>query len=186
MPSRKEVLTTGEVARICQVAPRTVSKWFDEGHLKGYRVPGSKDRRIPIEDLIRFMRCHGMPLRGLDTGQTRVLVVTNDDAYAASLVESLSRQASFECTSATSAFGAGMVSADFDPHVIMVDVEMPDLRRVDLWKAVAGHGSPESVKIIALTARPEKVDALKKTGYDACLVRPFEVREAVRVIETLT
>ena len=37
----KEVLTTGEVAKICNVAPRTVSKWFDSGSLKGYRIPGS-------------------------------------------------------------------------------------------------------------------------------------------------
>lgn len=37
------VYTTGEVARICQVAPRTVSKWFDTGRLKGYRIAGSPD-----------------------------------------------------------------------------------------------------------------------------------------------
>ena len=58
----KDVLTTGEVAKICNVAPRTVSKWFDSGALRGYRIPGSKDRRIPINQLIRFMKQHGMPL----------------------------------------------------------------------------------------------------------------------------
>src|SRR6478736_2719268 len=51
----KDVLTTGEVAKICNVAPRTVSKWFDSGALHGYRIPGSKDRRIPLNQLIRFM-----------------------------------------------------------------------------------------------------------------------------------
>ena len=58
----KDVLTTGEVAKICNVAPRTVSKWFDSGALHGYRIPGSKDRRIPLNQLIRFMKQHGMPL----------------------------------------------------------------------------------------------------------------------------
>ena len=47
----KDVLTTGEVAKICNVAPRTVSKWFDSGALHGYRIPGSKDRRIPLNQL---------------------------------------------------------------------------------------------------------------------------------------
>src|SRR6266700_792671 len=60
----KDVLTTGEVAKICNVAPRTVSKWFDSGALHGYRIPGSKDRRIPLNQLIRFMKQHGMPLNG--------------------------------------------------------------------------------------------------------------------------
>ena len=42
-----KVFTTGQVAKICKVAPRTVSKWFDSGRLKGYRIPGSQDRRNP-------------------------------------------------------------------------------------------------------------------------------------------
>ena len=55
-----EVYTTGQVAKICKVAPRTVSKWFDSGRLKGYRIPGSQDRRIPREYLIKFLKEHGM------------------------------------------------------------------------------------------------------------------------------
>ena len=54
----KNVLTTGQVAKICHVAPRTVSKWFDTGQLQGYRIPGSKDRRIPVDKLLRFMESH--------------------------------------------------------------------------------------------------------------------------------
>ena len=56
-----KVFTTGQVAKICKVAPRTVSKWFDSGRLKGYRIPGSQDRRIPREYLIKFLKEHGMP-----------------------------------------------------------------------------------------------------------------------------
>ena len=73
MSRDKDVLTTGEVARICNVAPRTVSKWFDSGQLRGYRIPGSKDRRIPLNALIKFMKSHGIPMDGLVSGETRVL-----------------------------------------------------------------------------------------------------------------
>ena len=62
----KKVFTTGQVAKICKVAPRTVSKWFDSGRLRGYRIPGSQDRRIPREQLIRFLKEHGMPLGELE------------------------------------------------------------------------------------------------------------------------
>lgn len=61
-----KVFTTGQVAKICGVAPRTVSKWFDSGRLKGYRIPGGPDRRIPRENLIRFLKEHGMPLGELE------------------------------------------------------------------------------------------------------------------------
>lgn len=55
-----KVFTIGQVAKVCKVAPRTVSNWFDSGRLKGYRIPGSQDRRIPREYLIKFLNEHGM------------------------------------------------------------------------------------------------------------------------------
>ena len=71
-----KVFTTGQVAKICKVAPRTVSKWFDSGRLKGYRIPGSQDRRIPREYLIKFLKEHGMPLGDLeDEAMAKVLIV---------------------------------------------------------------------------------------------------------------
>src|SRR4029077_9905867 len=92
----KDVLTTGEVAKICNVAPRTVSKWFDSGALRGYRIPGSKDRRIPVNQLIRFMKQHGMPLNGLMTGCTRILIVDDEQDIVEVLEKILEDEAKYE------------------------------------------------------------------------------------------
>lgn len=62
MSSIEYVYTTGEVAKICRVAPRTVTKWFDSGRLKGYRLPMSTDRRIPQTDLLNFMKEYQLPI----------------------------------------------------------------------------------------------------------------------------
>jgi predicted site-specific integrase-resolvase len=62
MAKGNDVLTMGDVAKICKVASRTAQKWFDKGLLKGYRIPGSRDRRIPIPELVRFMKAHGIPV----------------------------------------------------------------------------------------------------------------------------
>ncbi len=56
------VFTTGQVAKICKVAPRTVTKWFDSGLLVGYRLPGGMDRRIPEDSLREFLQRHNMPV----------------------------------------------------------------------------------------------------------------------------
>lgn len=58
----QKILTTGQVAKLCKVAPRVVSRWFDSGRLRGYRIPGSQDRRIPVEQLLRFLRECNMPI----------------------------------------------------------------------------------------------------------------------------
>lgn len=64
MAKEKKVLTTGEVAQICNVATRTVSLWFDRELLKGYKLPGSKDRRIPVGELYAFMKKYDIPTDG--------------------------------------------------------------------------------------------------------------------------
>ncbi len=52
----KKVFTMGQVARLCHVAPTTAQKWFDNGWLIGWRIPGSRDRRVERVELIAFMR----------------------------------------------------------------------------------------------------------------------------------
>jgi excisionase family DNA binding protein len=133
MPTEKDVLTTGEVAKICNVAPRTVSKWFDSGSLKGYRIPGSKDRRIPLSELVKFMRAHGIPLDGLSSGRTRVLIVDDDAEVVEVLRQVLTEQTNYEVTTATSAFEAGLACERAKPHVLLLDMHLGDDDASNLW-----------------------------------------------------
>jgi excisionase family DNA binding protein len=55
----KTVFTTGEAAKICKVSQQTIIRCFDNGQLKGFRVPGSRFRRIPREALYKFMKDNG-------------------------------------------------------------------------------------------------------------------------------
>lgn len=61
----RRLYTSGQIARLCRVAPRTVCKWMDSGFLKGYRIPLSNERRVAREDLCRFLIEHDMPYHGL-------------------------------------------------------------------------------------------------------------------------
>src|ERR1017187_1888820 len=123
----KDVLTTGEVAKICNVAPRTVSKWFDSGALHGYSIPGSKDRRIPINQLIHFMKQHGMPLNALMTGCTRVLIVDDEQDIVEVLEKILEDEAKYEVEVARGGFQAGVAAEKFRPHVILLDMNLSDV-----------------------------------------------------------
>src|SRR5256712_12415513 len=99
----KKVFTTGQVAKICKVAPRTVSKWFDSGRLRGYRIPGSQDRRIPRENLVRFLKEHGMPLAELEDETTsKLLLVGLDATLTATLRERLTEKEGVKFAATTS------------------------------------------------------------------------------------
>ncbi len=65
----KTIFTHGEVATICKVPPRTVTKWCQNGSLKSYKLPGSQEFRIPRAHLVEFLRTHGFPLGELEEEQ---------------------------------------------------------------------------------------------------------------------
>lgn len=188
MAMEKDVLTTGEVARICNVAPRTVSKWFDSGALKGYRIPGSKDRRIPASELIKFMRAHGIPMDGLASGRTRVLIVDDERDVVDVLERVLTEQTNYEVRSATTAFQAGMECEKFKPHVLLLDIHLGEGDARSVAALVRSSDSLQMTRIIAMSGKltDGQAHALRGTGFDTFLKKPFQVRQVVEAIEHAT
>ena len=184
----KEVLTTGEVARICGVAPRTVSKWFDSGKLRGFKIPGSRDRRIPRESLIRFMKAHGIPLRGLDGAVTRVLLVDRDWESAEALRVALESRFDYQVQVATGVFEAGMLARQARPHVILLDTGLPGLKAKEMRTALRSDPELVATRVVAVEDRldEERVRQRLAEGFDGCLARPYNLAQAVRVIQEAT
>ncbi|BAM04899.1 response regulator [Phycisphaera mikurensis] len=190
MPSTrtKEILTTGEVAKICSVAPRTVSKWFDNGSLKGYRIPGSKDRRIPMAQLVRFMKQHEIPLDGLQSGNTRVLFVDTASESLDVLAKVLSEQAHYAVEITHGGFSAGITAEKFRPHVILVDLHLDTIRGEDVVKLVRSTDDLQMSKVIAMSSKltDGQAGALLSQGFDGYLRKPFHARSVIEQIEKAT
>ncbi len=186
MVSHKKVLTTGEVAKICNVAPRTVSKWFDSGQLRGYRIPGSKDRRIPVDQLVRFMQVHGIPLNGLDSGRIRLLVLDGDQAFSESLRDALLRDGGFDVAMATSALEAGAAAAEFRPHVVIVNVSLADITPKGMIRFTRGlsQAPPPCLIGIGQGLSEPQGQALLQEGFEGYLSKPFDARTLIRLIES--
>jgi len=183
----KEVFTTGEVARMCGVAPRTVSKWFDTGQLRGFKIPGSRDRRIPRESLVRFMRAHGIPLRGLDGAVVRVLVVDPDYEFADALRHGLKRGFGYDVQVATGTFEAGLLAREFRPHVILLDLALPGLDAKDTRQALRGDPELVATRVVAVT--PDRGAGGQQAigeGFDGYLAKPYDLPSVVRAIEQAT
>ena len=181
----KDVLTTGEVAKICNVAPRTVSKWFDSGALHGYRIPGSKDRRIPLNQLIRFMKQHGMPLNGLMTGSTRILIVDDERDIVEVLEKILEDEAKYEVEVAQGGFAAGVTADKFRPHVILIDLHLKDVDANEVAKQVKKSSDLQLTKVIAMSGKLTEAEAqaLLTSGFDGFLRKPFHVRQVIEAVE---
>ncbi|MCC7145189.1 MAG: response regulator [Phycisphaeraceae bacterium] len=188
MARQKDILTTGEVAKICNVAPRTVSKWFDSGQLRGYRIPGSKDRRIPLNSLIRFMKAHNIPMDGLQSGRNRVLIVDDESEIVEVLQKVLTEQANYEIKTAHSGFAAGLECEKFRPHVILVDMHLGDLDGHEVLRLVRDNPDLQLTKVIAMSGKltDGQAQQLLHAGFDGYLKKPFHVRQVIEAIEEAT
>ena len=189
MPIDKDVLTTGEVAKICNVAPRTVSKWFDSGQLKGYRIPGSKDRRIPVAELVKFMKAHGIPMDGITGGRTRVLIVDDESEVVTTLKDVLLERTNYDVRVAGSGFEAGIECERFRPHVLLLDMHLGDSNDAETLAAhVQGSESLQMTKIIPMSGKltDGQAAALGNKGFEGFLRKPFQVRSVVESIEAAT
>ncbi|MFP4105843.1 MAG: helix-turn-helix domain-containing protein [Phycisphaerae bacterium] len=179
----KDVLTTGEVARICHVAPRTVSKWFDTGKLRGYRIPGSRDRRIPLPQLIAFMRAHGMPLDGLDGGFCRILMLSPE--ATPELSDVLTESAKYEVRVADSGFQAGVLAQQFRPHVVILDVDEYD----DAFAICSNFRTIEGlsqIHILAASYDTSQVRQYEEAGFDGMIAKPLAPSNVSRAAESVT
>ncbi|HUS92250.1 MAG TPA: helix-turn-helix domain-containing protein [Phycisphaerae bacterium] len=183
---KKDVLTTGDVARICRVAPRTVSKWFDTGKLRGYRIPGSRDRRIPLQQLVAFMRVHGIPLDGLDQGCCRIMALS--DSLPRDVVDAVNAGERYELRTATNGFEAGMIAQAFRPHVVVVDVSDDDDDAAGVCRHVKGAAELDAAKVLAAIEgpAPDRERRLTSQGFDGCIAKPLTAQGIMQAAEEAT
>lgn len=179
-----EVYTTGDVATICQVARRTVSKWFDSGRLKGYRVTGSKDRRILRKDLVAFMSDNEMSLARVDEFDPQhLMIVTADTALASQLKSQLSE--TIEITVAATSFEAGIHLAARRPLMLIVEFSNTIAGARHLCERVLSPVPFQGVPIIIAIAENQYAAQLREMGINDVFPRPFDPALLVLRMKTL-
>ncbi|HWA99720.1 MAG TPA: response regulator [Pirellulales bacterium] len=177
----KTVFTTGEAAKICKVSQQTIIRCFDSGQLKGFRVPGSRFRRIPRDQLYNFMRDNGIPTDALESGKRKVLVVDDDQDLVELITDVLEKDGRFEVRVANNGFDAGMMVKEYHPDLIVLDVMLPDINGREVCQRVRSDSTMDDVKIICISGMVEedKIADLRAAGANDFLHKPFEIEQLV-------
>lgn len=173
----KKVFTTGEAASVCRVSQQTIIRCFDNGRLQGFRVPGSKFRRIPRDELLRFMRENNIPTDALEGSRRRVLIVDDDPQIVDLLQEMLRRDTRFEIETASNGYDAGLLTERFRPHLIVLDYMLPDLNGDVVCERVRENPNTQDTKTLFVSGviERDRIDRLLRAGGNAFLKKPFAV-----------
>ncbi|MBX3388588.1 MAG: response regulator [Phycisphaeraceae bacterium] len=190
--SAKRIFTTGEAAAICKVSQQTIIRCFDAGRLTGFRVPGSKFRRIPRDELLRFMKTSGIPTdalgnpSGAHDERRRVLIVDDDDAFLRLAEHALCR-GGFEVRCAATGYDAGLLTESFRPDAIVLDLMLPDVSGSTVCARVRAREDLRNCRILGVTASANETDirAMSAAGIDAMLLKPFEPSALLKKVQDL-
>jgi excisionase family DNA binding protein len=177
----KTVFTTGEAAKICKVSQQTIIRCFDNGQLKGFRVPGSRFRRIPREMLYKFMKDNGIPTDALESGRRKVLLVDDDVELVEVMTKFLEEDGRFEVKIATTGFDAGMLVKEYRPDMLVLDVMLPDINGKEVCQRVRADNTMEDVRILCISGMIEddKIQDLRLAGADDFMHKPFDAEQLI-------
>ena len=183
----KTIFTTGEAADICKISQQTIIRCFDSGRLKGFRVPGSRFRRIPREELMRFMRENNIPTDLLEGGKKRILVVDDDENIVELFIDVLSRDSRYVIKTAQSGYDAGLLTEQFKPDLMILDYMLPDINGNVVCSTVRKNPALSDMKIIIVSGvvNQDEIEELLKAGADEFVKKPFNIEKLLSRIESL-
>ncbi|MHC4075703.1 MAG: response regulator [Planctomycetota bacterium] len=175
----KNLFTTGQAAEICKVSQQTIIRCFDSGRLEGFRIPGSRFRRIPRQSLVRFMRTNNIPLDNLDSGKKKILIVDDDDEIIELIVDVLVRDSRFDVKTASSGYDAGVQTQQFRPDLILLDYMLPDVNGNIVCQTIRSNPEFENIRIIIVSGviKQDEIEELLKAGAEDFIRKPFNIAE---------
>ena len=181
---KKPSYTTGEIAKICQVSKRTVILWIDGGKINGYRIPGSRHRRVSATELRRFLRTSHLPdFEGV--ARPRLLIVDDDRDFLELLKDAL--RDSYDIEVAESALEGASRLALFKPDAVLLDIRLPDISGLEACRHFRSFQKTRKLPILTVSAYGRQIDPdeVKKSGADGFLAKPLKLAELRKRIESM-
>jgi excisionase family DNA binding protein len=181
MDTAKELYTTGEAADVCNLSQQTIIRCFDSGRLRGFRIPGSKFRKIPRDSLLKFMKDNSIPMQSLQSGRKRLLIVDDDAEIVEMMTDVLNRDGRFEVKTASTGYDAGIMTQKFRPDIILLDYMLPDVNGNIVCKTIRENPEFTNTKIIIISGviNQVEIDDLLKSGAEAFMKKPFSITELI-------
>jgi PleD family two-component response regulator len=127
------------------------------------------------------VRPFGYPPTVADAGELEVVLVVEDDAALARLLQVELSASGFEVRLASDGQEALAGALEDPPDLVLADVMMPNMTGYELTRRLSDDPRTEDISIIMVTARGMKADKLEglTAGADDYVVKPFDNEELV-------
>lgn len=182
----KKSYTTHQISKFCDVYPTTVIKWIKEGMLPAFTTPGGH-RRIKKEDILKLMKKNNMPIPAELTKENkyRVMIIDDDPKILKMMHTVLLAEDDLDVRTAASGFDAGIIIADWEPDIILLDFLMPQVDGFEVCRRMRSDEKTKDIPIIAVTVlKGEKeLKKMRMAGITDHIAKPFKSEELVQKVK---
>ncbi len=187
----EDIFTVAKASEYCGVSAQTIINWVESGYIEAYKTVGGH-RRIKKNNLEAFMEKQGIPIPKdeMKVERRRILVVDDDPIIVETIVLALEEdEFDYEVISASDGFEAGLQVNHFNPHLLILDIMMPDIKGYEVCKKIKSNSETKDTKIVVLSAYldEEKFKQMKEYGADVCFSKPLPLpqlkEEVARLLE---
>ncbi|ODN41937.1 response regulator [Piscirickettsia litoralis] len=204
----KEILTTGDAAKLCGVTVKTIIRWIDQGKLNAFKLPGRGDHRILRNEMIDFLKVNNIPFNqvqqadpdnsesaqltkgNIANSQPRALIIDDEELMALTIARTLKRE-KIDVKTSNNAFEAGVWLERFKPHIITLDINMPGINGFQILKGVQELSTSQGLGIIIITGIPlreiqEKINFSDSQHFQSeILEKPFSAEDLINITKKL-
>ncbi len=181
-----KTLTTGDIAKYCQVNFRTVIRWIDRGLLKAHKLPGRGDNRVKPEDFLAFLRTNNMPVPDELAMMSKRVLIVEDDPVVAKLIEKTLQKADYDTRIASSGFHAGIEVNEFSPSLVTLDLNIPGMGGLQVLKYMRTNPVLSHIKVLVVSGLPqEDLDKALEYGADDVMSKPVKPAALLEKISEL-
>lgn len=186
----KESFTTGEVARICRIAPKTVINYCEAGKIRNLKSPITNYRRIPRDSLLEFMRTFGIPDTEIERIEKKSILIVEDDKKVQKTLQDMIKEVfsdRVKVASARDGYEALLALGTELPDLLVLDIGLPSIDGYEVCKRIREHVSTRGLRILAITGLPDKEAEQKilQAGADSCLRKPIKLSAFKDAMATL-
>ena len=174
--ARKQIYSSGEVAKMFGVAARTMVKWANRGALKCFRLPFSRDRRFKLEDILAFSKEQGIVPIYLDSAVPVLLMVGLSHQSRNEIIGHLPDWIIHTCDTG---FDAACMLTQHNPDVVLVDEDMGTSASHELARNLARVNGRSTLLLSNPDHEPPQIESVR------VFVRPFVAGDVCRVIATI-
>lgn len=194
---KEKLLTSGQVAEICQVSVPTVLNWINTDLLPSYKTAGGHNRISPL-GLLRFLSQRNMfvpnelfNLAGVnpeaftssDNSTKPVAIVADDDPSVRSLIKDVLETVNYVVVEVKDGLEACLQLGMLRPDLLILDILMPEMDGLQVIQTIKKQQELEKTRIIIISGAldDDLIGKLRSHNIEHILQKPVPITEFIRL-----